>query len=128
MPNKINFNLAYSGSRIKNTLPENIKLIEIESITNNNELYLDNDIVYCPFKNEPLGLVPLEALLFGCLLFADKTIPSINDYKDMCFMIPNSIELECLLWLEFLENIISIKKYKLVRRDKFLKIAKKYIL
>ena len=70
---KLIFTLAYSGKEIVLNHPTNMKMIKINSIVDNKKLYIDADILYCPFKNEPLGLVPLEGLSFGCKLFFDRT-------------------------------------------------------
>ena len=105
----INFTLAYSGSnlKLKNSF---IKVIKIDSINDNRELYKNADILYCPFKNEALGLVPIEGI--GCHVFFDKTIPSINDFKKYGTEIPNSIKDEIKIWLSILNKIKKLRSLR----------------
>ena len=117
---KLIFILAYSGKEIVLNHPNNMKIIKINSIVDNKKLYLDADILYCPFKNEPLGLVPLEGLGFGCKLLFDRTIPSMNEFKELAIEIPSSKEVEILLWKKVFQKIKKIKIERNIRRDKFI--------
>ena len=122
------FSLVYSGKQIKSKIPNNVKLIKIDSIRDNSNFYLNNDILYCPFKNEPLGLVPLEGLSFGCLLLFDQNIPSMYDFKKNAFKISNSLNDELKLWLRLINDIKEAKFNRQKNTSLFLNSINQMIL
>ncbi len=126
--NNFIFTLAYSGKAINLNPCDKIKLIRIDSINDNSNLYLNNDILYCPFKNEPLGLVPLEGLSYGCILLFDKTIPSMYEFKNLAFQIVSNINEEVNLWQKLIKDIQNGKFNKMKIKSSFLNSVNQIIL
>ena len=123
---KISFTIAYSGSKLfQETF---IKFIKIDSIKDNKQFYKNADILYCPYRNEPLGLVPIEGMSLGCHVIFDKSIPSIYEFKKYGTTIPNSTNDEIKIWYEIINNVNTLRKSRIERMNLFIKEINQMIL
>jgi len=125
--NKISFTIAYSGAEIFST-NSFIKFIKIDSLKDNKQLYKNADILYCPYRNEPLGLVPIEGMSLGCHVFFDESIPSIYEFKKYGTVIPNSINDEIKVWSEIINNINTLRKLRIEKMNLFIQEINQMIL
>lgn len=110
--------------KAKDATSDSYVLHNIEAIDQSYLAYQDADATICPFENEPLGLVPLEALAFGSALVAYANIPSLSSFPDYYYCLDKGRANELTAVRHIVQSQITNRSERLRRIERFRNAVK----